>query len=89
MTPLEIITKWVMFGYNYNEIGSTPEVWIKKIWGDTWIAKHLLGKFNESYALHGSHGVMNHWFSELDGGNRQKLVDYFMKHYCKQAGGGN
>ena len=83
-TPLQIVTKWVMFGYNYNELGAGPEDWIKKIWGDTWMAQHLIGKFNEAYEYCGSRGVMNYWFSELDGTNRQILVDYFMEHYVKK-----
>lgn len=84
ITPLQIVTKWVMFGYNYNELGGAPEDWIKKIWGDTWIAQHLIGKFNEAYEYCGSRGAMNYWFSELDGTNRQILVDYFMEHYVNK-----
>ena len=86
ITPLQIVTKWVMFGYNYNELGGAPEDWIKKIWGDTWMAQHLIGKFNEAYEYCGSRGAMNYWFSELDGTNRRILVDYFMEHYVNRNG---
>lgn len=82
-TSLQIVTKWVYFGYNYHELGGEPKDWIKKIWGDTWMARHLIGKWNEAYEDSGADGVMNRFFSELDGTNRRILVDYFMEHYAK------
>jgi hypothetical protein len=71
----EIITKWVMFGYNY------PPDFIQKVWGEGWLADHFQSKFNAKHEKYGANGVMNSFFSELDEGNRDLLTEWILTNY--------
>jgi hypothetical protein len=66
------IRKFVQFGYNY------PHNFIKEIWGDTVLAKHLEGKFSSYYDKVGPEGVMSRFYTELDYENSKMLEDYIM-----------
>lgn len=70
------INKWVFFAMNY------PYDFIDKVWAnETWLADHLKGKFNHYYEVYGSRAVMNTFYCELDGTNKQKLMAWVMDNY--------
>jgi hypothetical protein len=70
------IHNYVYFAFNF------PSDFIKKAWAeDPNIAKHLEGKFSEFYSRYGANGVMNKFYTELDGGNQKKLEDWIMANY--------
>lgn len=70
------INKWVFFCMNY------PYDFIDKVWADeTWLAKHLKGKFDYYYDQYGSRAVMNTFYCELDGENKQKLMSWVLDNY--------
>ena len=52
------------------------------MWADeTWLVKHLKGKFDYYYDQHGSRAVMNTFYCELDGENKQKLMSWVLDNY--------
>ena len=70
------INKWVFFCMNY------PYDFIDKVWADeTWLAKHLKGKFDYYYDQYGSRAVMNTFYCELDGENKRKLMSWVLDNY--------
>ena len=69
------INKFAVFSYNY------PPEFIKECWKDTeWLADHLAMKFRGYYEDYGARGVMLAFYTNLDGGNRQKLEKYIAKN---------
>ena len=70
------INKWVFFAMNY------PYDFIEKVWADEKIlAQHLKGKFNYYYETYGSRAVMNTFYCELDGENKQKLMAWVLDNW--------
>lgn len=70
------INKWVFFCMNY------PYNFIEQVWaGETLLAEHLKGKFNHYYDTYGSRAVMNTFYCELDGTNKQKLLSWVLDNY--------
>lgn len=70
------INKWVFFCMNY------PYNFIEEVWKDEqWLVNHLKAKFNSIYEDYGSRAVMNTFYCELDGGNKQKLMTWVMDNY--------
>jgi len=45
------------------------------------IRKHIEGKFDSYYEKYGSWGVMIKFWTELDGGNREKLANWIKENY--------
>lgn len=73
--PQDFISKYVIFGYNY------PINFIQAAWKDNPdMAKHLQSKFSSYYDQVGSSAVMSKFYVNLDGKNREILVNYIMKH---------
>lgn len=75
-----IVKLFVMFGYNY----SNPDKFIDYICektGKQFIKQHLRTKFDDIYEAHGSHAVMNYFFTELDLDLQEALVDYAVNVY--------
>lgn len=70
------INKWVFFAFNY------PYDFIERVWeGQSVLINHLKGKFNHYYELYGSRAVMNTFYCELDGTNKQKLMAWVLDNY--------
>lgn len=70
------INKWVFFCMNY------PYDFIEKVWADEkWLINHLKGKFDHYYDTYGSRAVMNTFYCELDGTNKQKLMAWVLDNY--------
>lgn len=70
------MNKWVFFAMNY------PYDFIDKVWaGQTSLIAHLKGKFNAYYDDYGSRAVMNTFYCELDGANKQKLLNWVADNY--------
>ena len=70
------INKWVFFAMNY------PYDFIDKVWANEKIlAQHLKGKFSYYYDTYGSRAVMNTFYCELDGENKQKLMAWVLDNY--------
>lgn len=70
------INKWVFFCMNY------PHDFIEQVWKDEqWLVKHLRGKFAAIYDTYGSRAVMNTFYCELDGNNKQKLMAWVMDNF--------
>ena len=75
-TSLNAINKFFYFSMNY------PHDFIEKVWSDDiWLAKHLRNKFEVQYIKHGSYGVVNAFYGELDWNNRIKLMNWVMNNY--------
>ena len=75
-TSLIAINKWVFFCMNY------PHDFIEQVWKDEqWLVNHLRGKFASIYDAYGSRAVMNTFYCELDGGNKQKLMTWVMDNF--------
>lgn len=76
MNEKEIIMKWVLFGYNFEQD------FIEKAFEGQgeWLIKHLKKKWERILDNVGSYGALNYFFCELDGNNKQILVDYVMKN---------
>ena len=70
------IHNYVYFAFNF------PSDFIKKTWAeDPNMVKHLEDKFSAFYSKYGANGVMNKFYTELDGGNQKKLEDWIMANY--------
>ena len=70
------INKWVFFCMNY------PYNFIEKVWADEkLLINHLKGKFDYYYDQYGSRAVMNTFYCELDGENKQKLMSWVLDNY--------
>lgn len=69
------IKKWIYWGFNYHD----PREWMGIFEGAP--QEHFMEKFDACYSRYGSVGVMNAFFTELDGKNQQKLIDYVMQNY--------
>ena len=69
------IEKWIYWCFNYHD----PRKWMNIFEGAP--EEHFMEKFSACYDRYGSHGVMNTFYTELDGNNRQKLLDYVMNNY--------
>ena len=70
------INKWVYFCMNY------PHNFIEQAWaGEQWLIDHLTGKFNGYYEDYGPRGVMNTFYCNLDGVNKQKLMAWVMDNF--------
>lgn len=70
------INKWVYFCMNY------PHNFIEQAWaGEQWLIDHLKGKFNGYYEDYGPRGVMNTFYCNLDGANKQKLMAWVMDNF--------
>lgn len=75
-TAMAAINKWVYFCMNY------PHDFIEKVWADEqWLVRHLSAKFDHYYNTYGSRAVMNTFYCELDGGNKQKLLSWVLDNY--------
>lgn len=75
-TSLIAINKWVFFCMNY------PYNFIEEVWkGEQWLVNHLKAKFNAIYEDYGSRAVMNTFYCELDGSNKQKLMAWVMDNF--------
>lgn len=70
------INKWVFFCMNY------PYDFIEKVWaGNGVLIDHLKAKFNHYYDSYGSRAVMNTFYCELDGSNKQRLMAWVLNNY--------
>lgn len=70
------IHRFVMFGFNY------PPNFIEEAWGDEPMMKdHLQKKFVDYYNIYGSSAVMNQFWVNLDGKNREILINYINLNY--------
>lgn len=70
------INKWVYFCMNY------PHNFIEQAWAcEQWLIDHLKGKFNGYYEDYGPRGVMNTFYCNLDGENKQKLMAWVMDNF--------
>ena len=67
-----VVNDWVYFTFNY-----PSRFWDVAFGND----EHIKGKFSSIYERVGSLGVMPRFWSELDGGNRLKLVRYIKANY--------
>ena len=76
MKKVEIVSKFMMFGYNY------PSNFITEVWGNNHgsMANHLQGKFSDTYARVGTMAFFR-WFMELDQQNKEILVDWIEANY--------
>ena len=75
MKNSEIITKFMLFGYNY------PNNFIAKVWEDNPnMANHLQGKFSSCYDRFGTMAYFR-WYMELDNENREKLTNWIELNY--------
>lgn len=68
---IEAVNKWIYWCYNY----SSPEVWIKAIWGDCGLRDHIMKKWEKCRC------DSNLFYSNLDSVNREKLVRYVLENY--------
>lgn len=68
---IEAVNKWIYWCYNY----SSPEVWIKAIWGDCVMYDHIMEKWVKCRC------DSNLFYSNLDSLNREKLVRYVLENY--------
>lgn len=68
--------KLIMFGFNF------PHNFIEKVWHeDKLLTKHLRNKFNAIYESKGSGTVFFLFYTELDNGNRKKLLEWIEINY--------
>lgn len=75
-TALIAINKFMFFMYNY------PYNFIERVWADEkWLVEHLKGKFDYYYDKYGPYGVIPVFYSELDGSNKIKLMQWVMDNY--------
>lgn len=72
---IQAIQKFAFYNYNYEYN------FIRKIWGDTYLEEHLLGKFNAAYKRYGAMGAMLGFYAELDSTNKVKLLEYILQNY--------
>jgi hypothetical protein len=70
------MNKWVFFAMNY------PYNFIEQVWeGNDNLVRHLKAKFNAIYDNYGSRAVMNSFYCELDGENKQKLLNWVADNF--------
>lgn len=74
MTNLDIIKKFVLFGFNY------PYDFISKCWSDTnqYFIEHIKYIFEEK-----SNRNLNLFFINLDKENQEKLINFIFDYYKK------
>ena len=73
MGKIDAVNKVIMFGFNYNHN------FIEECWkDDNHMAKHLKGKFLDTYDRVGANAVFSVFYSNLDKGNREKLITYIL-----------
>lgn len=81
MTKIQLATKiWVMWCFNFD----CPETFIRHMCektGKERFKEHLLGKWHYVYETYGSHAAMNVFYTELDEGFKNALVDYAINVY--------
>ena len=59
-----------------------PYNFIEKVWADEkLLINHLKSKFDHYYDTYGSRAVMNTFYCELDGENKQKLMSWVLDNY--------
>jgi hypothetical protein len=76
VSSLSPIHNYVYFTYNY------PSDFIEKAWAENQgMAQHLKNKFAGFYDRYGANGVMNKFYTELDGENQKILEDWIMANY--------
>lgn len=78
------IQNFIMFGFNYHEPKEFCKYIADKV-GRPWMASWLEEKFSDCYQSYGSHAVMPVFFTELDSGCRNALIDYALKEYAPQG----
>lgn len=85
MTKIQLATKvWVMWCYNFDR----PETFINYICektGKERLKDHLLSKWNHLYETFGNRSVMNDFYTELDEGFKNALVDYAFNVYAPRG----
>jgi hypothetical protein len=79
MDNQQAITNFMYFGHNY------PHDFISKVWWiDPSLADHLESKFHSMYEQKGTLTFFS-WFMELDGGNKNQLIQWVMLNYPSQV----
>lgn len=70
------IKKFAYFASNY------PPNFINLVWADDLnLAKHLSGKFMDSYNRNGAMGALNGFYLNLSSSNQDKLEDWIIENY--------
>ena len=68
--------------YATKVIRAAVDNFIEQAWaGEQWLIDHLKGKFNGYYEDYGPRGVMNTFYCNLDGANKQKLMAWVMDNF--------
>ena len=85
------INKWVYYAFNYNVVeveimnydGTRNTEYLPDCFNafPIHLRKHLAGKWNAYYEKYGSRAVMNTFYCELDGTNRQLLMEWVLNNY--------
>ena len=74
MNNSEAVHKVIMFGFNY------PHGFINLVWEGN-IANHLQSKFNGFYNVYGSRAVFHMFYTNLDKGNQDQLVNWILANF--------
>lgn len=74
MENFKAVNLVVMFGFNYEHN------FISKVWSGS-LVNHLQSKFNDCYLKYGSIGVFSMFYTQLDNGNREQLVNWILANY--------
>lgn len=84
------INKWIYYALNYDvvkvevlDFDGTHTEYLPDCFNafPLHIRKHLAGKFSQYYDDYGSRAVMTKFYAELDGNNRQLLMQWIMENY--------
>lgn len=85
MTKIQLATKiWVMWCFNYD----CPETFIRHMCektGKERFKEHLIKKWNYVYETYGNHAAMSVFYTELDEGFKNALVDYAFNVYAPRG----
>ena len=89
-TAMIAINKWIYYCLNYNVVA----VEVADYAGERteylpdcfnafpkYLRGHLAGKWNAYYEDYGSYAVMTKFYAELDGTNRQLLMEWVLNNY--------
>lgn len=85
MTKIQLATKiWVMWCFNYD----SPETFISHMCekkGKERFKEHLRKKWDYVYETYGHRSAMNLFYTELDEGFKNALVDYAFNVYAPRG----